>query len=259
MRPIQLISCSHHFLIAMPKMWIRFSPNPSPIAGANTTSQGALGVVVNRPIDSTCALFERITLRRTLQAFRHSRLFRSVRWQTDRGVVLLSPLASGIHLRGRCATSSASPLEDILEAVGKGSGPGKRLVSLGYSGWRPANSSNELVKNAWLTGARPADQLRPAFRGKTARRNGIAWASISASLSEGGGTCITPRPEPCGFRLSAQVYGLLGETSLGLPTPLDLSRPSRTRRACRARGHRRRIEPSLLLWACRFPWTAQHE
>jgi putative transcriptional regulator len=41
--------------------------------------------------------------------------------------------------------------KDILEAVGRGEGPAKMLVSLGYAGWSAGQIEHELSQNAWLT------------------------------------------------------------------------------------------------------------
>jgi len=41
--------------------------------------------------------------------------------------------------------------KDILEAVGRGEGPAKLLVSLGYAGWSAGQIEHELKQNAWLT------------------------------------------------------------------------------------------------------------
>ncbi len=55
---------THHFLIAMPSMTDpHFARTLTYIAEHN--DQGALGIIVNRPIDMTlAALFERIDIRR---------------------------------------------------------------------------------------------------------------------------------------------------------------------------------------------------
>jgi putative transcriptional regulator len=41
--------------------------------------------------------------------------------------------------------------KDILEAVGRGEGPKRMLVTLGYAGWSPGQLEHELSQNAWLT------------------------------------------------------------------------------------------------------------
>jgi putative transcriptional regulator len=41
--------------------------------------------------------------------------------------------------------------KDILEAVGRGEGPHKLLVTLGYAGWSAGQLEHELTQNAWLT------------------------------------------------------------------------------------------------------------
>ena len=41
--------------------------------------------------------------------------------------------------------------KDILEAVGRGEGPERMLVTLGYAGWSAGQLEHELSQNAWLT------------------------------------------------------------------------------------------------------------
>jgi len=114
--------------------------------------QGALGVVVNRPIDlSLQALFERINLQLEPHELRDLPVYFGGPVQTDRGFVLHQPIGewhSTLNVRGSLGLTTS---KDILEAVGKGSGPAKMLVTLGYSGWAAGQLEHELGQNAWLT------------------------------------------------------------------------------------------------------------
>jgi len=39
---------------------------------------------------------------------------------------------------------------DILRAIGKGEGPGRHILVLGYAGWGPGQLDNEIQENGWL-------------------------------------------------------------------------------------------------------------
>lgn len=116
------------------------------------TDQGALGIVVNRPIDMTlAALFERLNLEVGAQTLQDTPVYFGGPVQTDRGFVLHSPagnwqstLRVGKHI-------GLTTSKDILEAVGRGEGPEQILVTLGYAGWSPGQLEHELSQNAWLT------------------------------------------------------------------------------------------------------------
>ena len=114
--------------------------------------QGALGVVVNRPIDlSLQALFERIDLKLEPHELRDIPVYFGGPVQTDRGFVLHKPVGdwhSTLNVRDSLGLTTS---KDILEAVGKGGGPAKMLVTLGYSGWAAGQLEHELGQNAWLT------------------------------------------------------------------------------------------------------------
>ena len=145
------IDLTHHFLIAMPNMVDPyFAKSLTYICEHN--DQGALGVVVNRPIDlSLQALFERIDLKLEPHELRDIPVYFGGPVQTDRGFVLHKPVGdwhSTLNVRDSLGLTTS---KDILEAVGKGGGPAKMLVTLGYSGWAAGQLEHELGQNAWLT------------------------------------------------------------------------------------------------------------
>ena len=114
--------------------------------------QGALGLVVNRPIDMTlAALFERLNLELKSRRMRDVPVYFGGPVQTDRGFVLHVPRgewSSTLPVREHLGLTTS---RDILEAVGSGGGPDKILVTLGYSGWAAGQLEHEILQNAWLT------------------------------------------------------------------------------------------------------------
>lgn len=146
------VNLTQHFLIAMPGMADpHFSRSLTYVCEHN--EQGALGLVVNRPIDMTlAAFFARLDLK-LHDGSPHARLpvYFGGPVQTDRGFVLHQPMGkwqSTLAVRERVGLTTS---RDILEAVAEGGGPGRMLVALGYSGWGAGQLENELKENAWLT------------------------------------------------------------------------------------------------------------
>jgi putative transcriptional regulator len=133
--------------------------------------QGALGVVVNRPIDMTlAALFERLNLQTGARGLAETPVYFGGPVQTDRGFVLHAPIgkwSSTLPVRDRLGLTTS---RDILEAVSHGEGPGRMLLTLGYSGWAAGQLEHEITQNAWLTVAAqdsiifdvPAEERLPA-------------------------------------------------------------------------------------------------
>jgi putative transcriptional regulator len=114
--------------------------------------QGALGVVVNRPIDLTLsALFERINVSLESQEVGRAPVYFGGPVQTDRGFVLHQPVGTWSSTLAVRDSLGLTTSKDILEAVGKGEGPPKMLVTLGYSGWGAGQLESEIKRNAWLT------------------------------------------------------------------------------------------------------------
>jgi putative transcriptional regulator len=145
------INLTHHFLIAMPNMADPyFARSLTYICEHN--EQGALGLVVNRPIDMTLqALFERLALTLRDGELADAPIYFGGPVQTERGFVLHQPPGqwqSTLQVREVIGLTTS---KDILEAVGRGEGPRRLLVTLGYAGWSPGQLEHELSQNAWLT------------------------------------------------------------------------------------------------------------
>ena len=145
------INLTHHFLIAMPAMADPyFTRTLTYICEHN--DQGALGVVVNRPIDMTLrSLFDRLSLPLGDDGIGDTPIYFGGPVQTDRGFVLHEPAGSWQATLKVSNSVGLTTSKDILEAVGRGKGPKRLLVTLGYAGWSAGQLEHELGQNAWLT------------------------------------------------------------------------------------------------------------
>ena len=144
-------SLAPSFLLSMPQL---LDPNFSRtvVLLCKHNEDGALGLVVNRPIDMTLkALFERLSLQMADKKSADRPIYFGGPVQTDRGFVLHEPAGnwqSTLRVRDVIGLTTS---KDILEAVGRGEGPQRMLVTLGYAGWSPGQLEHELSQNAWLT------------------------------------------------------------------------------------------------------------
>lgn len=150
-RAMSRVNFTNHFLIAMPGMADPcFSRALTYICEHN--EDGALGIVINRPIDLTLgSLFERLSLSLTAKDISEEPVFFGGPVQTDRGFVLHQPIGDWQSTLAVDNKLGLTTSKDILEAVGRGDGPGRMLVTLGYSGWSAGQLEQELKQNAWLT------------------------------------------------------------------------------------------------------------
>jgi putative transcriptional regulator len=149
--PLQSVNLTHHFLIAMPGMADpNFARSLTYICEHN--DQGALGVVVNRPIDMTLgALFQQIEIPLQDREWAVLPVYYGGPVQVDRGFVLHRPAGDWQSTLAVSQDVALTTSKDILEAVAEGRGPHQMLVSLGYAGWAPGQLEEELGQNAWLT------------------------------------------------------------------------------------------------------------
>src|SRR5678815_3362449 len=142
---------THHFLIAMPGMVDpHFANTLTYICEHN--EDGALGIVVNKPIDMTLStLFEQIEVTLRDSGLRKAPVHFGGPVQVDRGFVLHRPLGNWQSTLAISDELGLTTSKDVLEAVGRGEGPRDVFVSLGYAGWSAGQLEQELAQNAWLT------------------------------------------------------------------------------------------------------------
>ena len=140
-----------HFLIAMPNM---LDPN---FAGTLTYvcdhgEQGALGVVVNRPIELDMeTLFTQIGLDLSDERLKKATVYYGGPVQVERGFVLHRPVgewSSTLSVNDKVGLTTS---KDILEATARQEGPKEIMLTLGYAGWGPGQLEDEIKQNAWLT------------------------------------------------------------------------------------------------------------
>jgi len=155
--PAATINLTNQFLIAMPGM------ADDTFAGAviylcEHTEKGALGLVINKPIDIKLKnLFEKVELTLDRADLVDVPVYFGGPVQTERGFVLHERLGGESGEGGHYNSSLQIPgglemttSKDVLEALSNGAGPKKILVTLGYSGWSAGQLEEEIGRNGWI-------------------------------------------------------------------------------------------------------------
>ena len=177
------VNLTNHFLIAMPGMADPyFSKTLTFICEHN--DQGALGVVVNKPIDLTLGnLFEQVEIPFEDNALSAQSVYFGGPVQVDRGFVLHQPQGSWQSTLKIERDIGFTTSRDILQAMARGEGPGRQMVTLGYAGWGAGQLEDEIKRNGWLTVGADADvifSLPPERRLATAMGMlGLNYANLS--------------------------------------------------------------------------------
>src|ERR1700693_4825586 len=115
-------------------------------------AKGALGIVINKPIDMTLStLFEQINVPLGDSELRGAPVHYGGPVQIDLGCGRHRPLGSWQSTLAINDDLGLTTSKDILEAVGNGHGPDDVLVSLGYAGWSAAQLAQGPSPNACLT------------------------------------------------------------------------------------------------------------
>ncbi len=154
-----MISLRGQFLVAMPGMGDqRFHETVIYIVGH--TDEGAMGLVVNQPVEDMrfadileeLGLGEKAEIIRLPSTVRDREVLRGGPVQRGRGFVLHSPDYfregnSYVVNDEICLTATL----DILKAMAFRRTPAEAVFALGYCGWAPGQLENEIALNGWLT------------------------------------------------------------------------------------------------------------
>jgi putative transcriptional regulator len=123
------------------------------------SSEGAMGIVVNRPaanikFPDLLVQLDVIPAAELIQLPREAGTVKVLKGgpvETGRGFVLHSAdffiENSTLTIdNGICLTATL----DILKAIAHGEGPQSAVLALGYAGWAPGQLENEITENGWL-------------------------------------------------------------------------------------------------------------
>ena len=162
-------------LVAMPTM-----PDPrferSVIYVCAHSEDGAMGIVVNKPLESLSfsELLEQLEIE-TTHVDERIRVHFGGPVEAARGFVLHS--ADYIHDATMIVDDefALTATVDVLKALAEGDGPRDSLLALGYAGWAPGQLDEEIQNNGWLTV--PADE-EVVFR----LQNDMKWQTAVARL-----------------------------------------------------------------------------
>ena len=129
------VNLTDNFLIAMPALEDPYFSN-SLVYVCEHNENGALGIIVNRPIDMNLAgLLEKIDIKLEAEALADLPVYFGGPVQLDRGFVLHRPVGkwqSTLAVNGDVGLTSS---RDVLASVGSAGLPSEIIVTLGYAGW----------------------------------------------------------------------------------------------------------------------------
>ena len=142
-------SFAGQLLVASPDMRDPF--DHAVILMAQHSRDGALGIVINRPIDRRPIASLLGALGADANGITDSvRVFLGGPVSPNIAFVLHSAdyrRPDTVDIDGRVALSDAT---DVLRDIGLGKGPSKSLVALGYAGWAPSQLEDEIARGAWV-------------------------------------------------------------------------------------------------------------
>lgn len=179
-KTLDAINLCDHFLISMPHLrGSSFEQTLTYIC--EHSEEGAMGLVVNRPLDLTFAqILDHLDIQKDPIQDAQRHIYAGGPVQVERGFILHSPVehawgsSYAINERLHLTTST-----DILHAIAEGWGPEQYLITLGYAGWGAGQLEQEILANSWLSCAADLDIL---FATEPQQRLGAAATRLGVNL-----------------------------------------------------------------------------
>lgn len=148
---MRTVNLTNHFLIAMPGMEDPYFSRTLTLI-CEHSANGALGLVVNKPIEVTLGdLFTQVEIPLQEASLSSQAVHFGGPVQIDRGFVLHDPQGAWQSTLKVGSEIGLTTSKDILEAMARGDGPGRQIVTLGYAGWAAGQLEDEIKRNGWLT------------------------------------------------------------------------------------------------------------
>ncbi|MEH6825449.1 MAG: YqgE/AlgH family protein [Motiliproteus sp.] len=170
----------NHFLISMPHLrGSSFEQTLTYIC--EHSEQGAMGLVVNRPLDLSFAqILDHLDIDIDPVHDAQRTIYAGGPVEVERGFILHSPVednwSSSYAITEQLHLTTS---RDILHAIAEGRGPEQYLITLGYAGWGAGQLEEEILANSWLSC--PAD-LDILFATESQLRLGAAASSLGVNL-----------------------------------------------------------------------------
>ncbi len=173
-------SLRNHFLLAMPSLSEGIFCHSITYICEHGES-GAMGIVINQPLDlSVAEIFDHLQID-SLRDFTEEQVMAGGPVQIDHGFVLHRGLRSQWEASLKITDEiTLTTSRDILRAIAHGSGPEEHLIALGYAGWSAGQLEQELASNTWLTLPADSDII---FRTPAERRLATAAAQLGIDMN----------------------------------------------------------------------------
>ena len=143
---------TNQLLVAMPAL---ADPNfsHSVTLVCEHSERGALGIVINRPLEMKMSeVLEQLSLATGDARLLAMPVLGGGPVQKDRGFVLHRPGAQAFESTMPVSeTLHVTTSRDVLASMARGDGPVQAVIALGYAGWEAGQLEEEVLQNAWLT------------------------------------------------------------------------------------------------------------